>query len=104
MITFVHKRGDTFSQTFQLRDETGAVVPMAGWSARSHLRTAADVLVYTFAVSVDTINNEVTVTAPYAATEAWDIGQYVGDLEFTNGSDRRSTDDFTVRVWKDWTR
>jgi hypothetical protein len=110
MTTF-SKRGDTLSLDFELEDADGNPVDLTGWAAAAKMRLALNGLanrpsapeVTLTATITSAPSGMVTLSATAAETATWVPGKWVGDIQFTSGSDVRSSRTFTHRLDEDVT-
>lgn len=105
MTTITHKRGDTFELLSTVESE-GVAVDITSWTIASQARADDDTVLQTFVVTkTDAANGIFTVSATSTQTEAWALGSYKMDIEFTEGGgDVNSTETFTLKILRDITR
>lgn len=105
MTTITHKRGDTFELLSTVENE-GVAVDITNWTIASQARADDDTVFHTFTVTkTDAVNGIFTISATSTQTEAWTLGSYAMDIEFTDGSgDVNSTETFTLTILRDITR
>lgn len=106
MATFTVKRGDTWVQAFDYKQEseTGDPVNLTHCSARLQVRAQSGVLALdcTDALTIDAVAGRVSVRKLVPATIP--IGQYVFDLEMTFSDGRvQSTVTQTLKILPDVT-
>lgn len=104
-LVLTHKRGDTFTAVLEYQPE-GVPTSLTGATVQSALRwydpPGSYVLTVTLADQIAT-PGRVTISAPYADTEAWPVGDALADIQVTIAGVRTSSEDFVVRVLQDQT-
>jgi hypothetical protein len=79
------KQGATFEREIVLRDESNAIIPIAGYTARMQIRTAPGASEITATVSASIASDTITILLTAAETEAIAAWNYYYDLEMDNG-------------------
>lgn len=106
-----HKRGRTWRESITVRDATGALVDLTGWTVTSQLRRRAEAadIVQTFTCTVHpdqvTHRGEFEVYASAASTATWPLDQLAWDIRIVDaGGDVDITDTIGVHVSEAVTR
>ncbi len=110
--TITTKRGDTLRLLFSIKDSAGAAYDLSDCTARLQLRDKGGENVFVNATSdpadgltVDTVAGTIALAVAFADTEDLVPGTYYADLELTfNGTERRSSETFQVRITQDVTQ
>lgn len=100
------KRGDTYVVTVTATEDDGTTpIDLTGWTIRSQIRDAEDVLVAQLRVTVtNAAAGQFTLDQATPDTTGWPVGTCSQDIEYTDPSGRViSTGTFSVRVAKDIT-
>lgn len=106
------KRGDTLSLLFSIKDSAGAAYDLSDCTARLQIRNKSGSRVYLSATSdpadgltINAVAGTIALAVAYADTEELVPGTYYADLELTfNGTERRSSETFQVRIAQDITQ
>lgn len=79
------KQGATFEREIVLRDESNAIIPIAGYTARMQIRTAPAATEITATVAASIASDTITLLLTADETEAIPAWNYYYDLELDNG-------------------
>ena len=107
MTTINLRRGDSFSMALVAYEDSDATVVrnLTGVTVESTMENMDDeTLVLNFTVLVtDAAAGEYTISAAYADTDELVLGLWKADVQYTEGTERNSTDMFYVDVIEDVT-
>ena len=106
------KRGDSLHLLFSVIDDAGDAYALTDCTARLQIRNRSGSRVYLSATSdpadgltIDAVAGTIALSVAFADTEDLVPATYYADLELTfNGTERRSSETFQVRITQDITQ